>query len=99
MRDIFTKVMTGSMIAGAALLVSACSGGGGEANNTAMDNGLGTDVYNTEMPADNFGADLGNTGGNLGGGDLGNTGATTGGNTGTDAGGNMTTGGNTTNSQ
>lgn len=36
MRDLFSKVMTGSMIAGAALLVTAC-GGGEEAgvNNTA----------------------------------------------------------------
>ena len=51
MRDILSKVVTGSMIAGAALLVAAC-GGGNEANNTAVDNGLDTDVYNTEMPAD-----------------------------------------------
>ena len=50
MRDILSKVMAGSMIAGAALLVAACSGGGNEANNTAADN-LSTDVYN-EMPAD-----------------------------------------------
>ena len=33
MRDLLSKVMTGSMVAGAALLVAAC-GGGGE-NNTA----------------------------------------------------------------
>ncbi len=57
MRDILSKVMTGSMIAGAALLVAAC-GGGSEANNTAEDNGLGTDVYNTEMPADLNGTDM-----------------------------------------
>ncbi|HWH18668.1 MAG TPA: hypothetical protein VNT77_10110 [Allosphingosinicella sp.] len=37
MRDLFKKVMAGSMIAGAALLVSACGGGeNAEANNTAM---------------------------------------------------------------
>lgn len=36
MRDLFSKVMTGSMIAGAALLVTACGGGeNAEANNTA----------------------------------------------------------------
>jgi len=33
MRDLFSKLMTGSMIAGAALLVSAC--GGSETANTA----------------------------------------------------------------
>jgi hypothetical protein len=36
MRDLFSKLMTGSMIAGAALLVSAC--GGGESANTAETN-------------------------------------------------------------
>ena len=41
MRDLFKTVMTGSMVAGAALLVAACGGGGSEANNTA----------NTEMDA------------------------------------------------
>ena len=35
MRDLFKTVMTGSMVAGAALLVAACGGGGTEANNTA----------------------------------------------------------------
>ncbi|HEY0113902.1 MAG TPA: hypothetical protein VGB59_12250 [Allosphingosinicella sp.] len=36
MRDLFKKVMTGSMVAGAALLVAACGGGEStEANNTA----------------------------------------------------------------
>ena len=69
MRDILSKVVTGSMIAGAALLVSACGGGGSEANNTAGEN-LSTDVYNTELPADNLGSDLGN-GGNVSS-DLGN---------------------------
>ena len=86
MRDILSKVMTGSMIAGAALLVAACGGGGG-ANNTATDNTLGTDVYNTELPAD---SNLGgfNTTGNVGA--DGNVGV------GTDTTGN-TTAGNTTN--
>ena len=43
MRDLFKKVMAGSMIAGAALLVSACGGGeDAEANNTAMTE-MGTD--------------------------------------------------------
>ena len=41
MRALFSKVMTGSMVAGAALLVAAC-GGGGEANNTTAD--MGNDV-------------------------------------------------------
>ena len=41
MRDILKKVTTGSMIAGAALLVAAC-GGETEANNTAVD--MGNDV-------------------------------------------------------
>ena len=41
MRDILKKVTTGSMIAGAALLVAAC-GGDNAANNTATD--LGNDV-------------------------------------------------------
>lgn len=69
MRDILSKVVTGSMIAGAALLVTAC-GGGNQANNTATDN-LSTDVYNADVPADLN--SLG--GGNLDTG-LGNTGAT-----------------------
>ena len=41
MRDILKKVTTGSMIAGAALLVAAC-GGDTAANNTATD--MGNDV-------------------------------------------------------
>ena len=37
MRDLLSKVMTGSMVAGAALLVAACGGGeDASANNTAM---------------------------------------------------------------
>ena len=37
MRDLLSKVMTGSMVAGAALLVAACGGGEDAAvNNTAM---------------------------------------------------------------
>ena len=51
MRDL-SKVLTGSFVAGAALLVAAC-GGGSEANNTAVDtNGLGTTEYNA-LPVDN----------------------------------------------
>ncbi|HEY0627584.1 MAG TPA: hypothetical protein VGD10_12770 [Allosphingosinicella sp.] len=43
MRDLFKKAVAGSMIAGAALLVSACGGGeNAEANNTAMTE-MGTD--------------------------------------------------------
>ncbi len=36
MRDLISKIVTGSMIAGAALLVTACGGKDDEANNTAM---------------------------------------------------------------
>lgn len=36
MRDLFSKMMTGSMVAGAALLVAACGGDTTEVNNTAM---------------------------------------------------------------
>jgi hypothetical protein len=51
MRDL-SKVLTGSLVAGAALLVAAC-GGGSTANNTATDtNGLGTTEYNA-LPVDN----------------------------------------------
>ncbi len=103
MRDILSKVMTGSMVAGAALLVAACGGGGSEANNTADANALGTDVFSTNDM--NTTVDM-NAGMNAGGTDMnagGTTGGTdmnaTGGTTGTDAGnaaGTMT-GGNTTN--
>jgi len=48
MRDI-TKIMTGTFVAGAALLVAACGGGISEANNTADANAIGTDVYGTDM--------------------------------------------------
>jgi hypothetical protein len=74
MRDILSKVMTGSMIAGAALLVTAC-GGGSTANNTATDNGLGTEVYNTDVATDaNFGADFNAS---IGNGSAGNTSTST----------------------
>jgi hypothetical protein len=48
MRDLLSKVMTGSMVAGAALLVAAC-GGGGETNtantaNYSEDALMGNDV-------------------------------------------------------
>lgn len=36
MRDLFSKAMTGSMVAGAALLVAACGDDRAEVNNTAM---------------------------------------------------------------
>jgi hypothetical protein len=62
MRDLFKKVMTGSMIAGAALLVSACGGGeDAAANNTTGnfgDEGL--------MGNDLGGVDAMNGTGNLG---------------------------------
>ncbi|MBA3676813.1 MAG: hypothetical protein H0W74_05350 [Sphingosinicella sp.] len=37
MRSLFKKAMTGSMIAGAALLVAACGGDNAEVNNTTTD--------------------------------------------------------------
>ncbi len=45
MRNTLTKVTTASMIAGAALLVSAC--GGETANNTMTTNTMGADTYNS----------------------------------------------------
>ena len=44
MRTLISKVLTGSMIAGAALLVSACGGN----NETATENTLVTDLNATE---------------------------------------------------
>lgn len=45
MRNIVSRVMTGSMVAGAALLVTACGGGSdAEANNTAMTEMNATDT-------------------------------------------------------
>lgn len=44
MRALLSKILTGSMIAGAALVVSACGGGGDEAANNAMTSDLGTDA-------------------------------------------------------
>lgn len=44
MRAIFSKVLTGSMIAGAALFVSACGG-----SETTTDNTVVTDLNSTEM--------------------------------------------------
>jgi hypothetical protein len=49
MRDLFSKLMTGSMIAGAALLVSAC--GGGETANTAETNLTEMNSMDTTMDA------------------------------------------------
>jgi len=43
MRALLSKIMTGSMVAGAALLVAACGGSGDEAANNAVDVNL-TDV-------------------------------------------------------
>jgi|SRR6476661_6932486 hypothetical protein len=63
MRDLFAKVMTGSMVAGAALLVAACGGGGDNtanntANATADETLMGNDV--TTVDATNAGtANLG----------------------------------------
>lgn len=63
MRDLLAKVMTGSMVVGAALLVAACGGGGdNNANNTAAANTeeplMGNDV--TTVDATNAGtANLG----------------------------------------
>ena len=45
MRALLSKVMTGSMVAGAALLVSACGGGDEAANNASMD--VGTEALDT----------------------------------------------------
>ena len=63
MRDLLAKVMTGSMVAGAALLVAACGGGGDNtanntANATADETLMGNDV--TTVDATNAGtANLG----------------------------------------
>ena len=43
MRDLLSKVMTGSMVAGAALLVAACGGGEDAGANNAMTD-MGNDV-------------------------------------------------------
>tara|TARA_B100000678_G_scaffold112884_1_gene94371 strand:- start:1015 stop:1260 length:246 start_codon:yes stop_codon:yes gene_type:complete len=45
MRALISKVVTGSMIAGAALMVSACGG----SNETATDNTTITDMNSTDM--------------------------------------------------
>jgi hypothetical protein len=49
MRDLFSKVLTGSMIASAALLVAACGGGGSgdEANNTTTEMGTTDPMMDT----------------------------------------------------
>ena len=98
MRDLLSKVMTGSMVAGAALLVAAC-GGGGDTNtaNTAnysdaalMGNDVTTvDAMNGADANLGTGADMNATGG-----DMNATTTTTTGNA-TDATGNAGTG-NTT---
>jgi hypothetical protein len=63
MRDLFKKAMTGSMIAGAALLVSACGGGeDASANNMAgnmVDDGLMATTDNSAVDAMNGSGNLG----------------------------------------
>ena len=49
MRDLLSKVMTGSMVAGAALLVAACGGGETATNNTATTD-MGNDTMWTPTP-------------------------------------------------
>lgn len=84
MRDIFSKVMTGSMIAGAALLVAACGGASDTAaNNTAMNglesdpmfegNDMGMNGMDTMNGTDMMGNDMGNDmgAGNMMGNDMG----------------------------
>lgn len=100
MRDLFKKAMTGSMIAGAALLVTACGGSedatannaaaGNYADETLMGNDLGTvDAVNG---AGNLGVDANVTGGTTTGTtDLNTTTTTTTTTNGTDAATNTTT--------
>lgn len=71
MRDILSKAISGSMIAGAALLVAACGGDRDttETNNVgvaaedpwANDMGMGNDLYGNDMGM-GMGNDLGNAG-------------------------------------
>ena len=104
MRNIFKKALTGSMIAGAALVVSACGGGGNEAaNNTAgtemdatdpMMEGTTNDVTAIDG-ANGADANMAMDANMTAGGDMNATagGNTTGGNTtGGDTGGNATNG-------
>ena len=98
MRDLFKKVMTGSMIAGAALLVSACGGG----EDAAANNTTGNFGDETLMGNDMGGVDAMNGTGNLGVDANASMGTTTDMNATGTTGGNMTdtgtgtTGGNTT---
>ena len=82
MRDLFKKVMTGSMVAGAALVVAACGGGDNAAENNMAGNITDEGLMNT---GDMTGVDAANAGdanlgldANLSGGTdmLGNTGTT-----------------------
>jgi len=51
MRHLIRKIATGSIVAGAALVVAAC-GVGGDESNTALDNGLGNaDFGNLSDPS------------------------------------------------
>jgi hypothetical protein len=47
MRALLSKVLTGSMVAGAALLVAACGGEGDEAANNVAAADLGTEMLDT----------------------------------------------------
>jgi len=52
MRALISKVLTGSMVAGAALLVAACGGDGDTAaNNTATDLGADTSLETNDVTA------------------------------------------------
>ena len=53
MRDLLAKVLTGSMIAGAALMVSAC-GGKEEANTTETTNVTEMNTMDANMATDNM---------------------------------------------
>ena len=55
MRDLFKTVMTGSMVAGAALLVAACGGSSDNTANNTMNNGTDDALMgstNDMMPVD-----------------------------------------------
>ena len=69
MRALLSKIMTGSMVAGAALLVAACGGGGdevannvGDVNLTDVDMGNDTTIIETTNGTDamNMSTDMGN---------------------------------------
>ena len=80
MRDLFKKVMTGSMVAGAALLVAACGGGEDAGANNAMNLATDEALMGNDVTAVDA---LNGTDANLGTADL-NVGTTTDMNTTTD---------------